>query len=271
LVLLDTPDEVARDWAPVAVNQGGVVVDNSAAWRMEDGVPLVVPEVNPQDALEHSGIIASPNCTTVGVVVPLGALHRKFGLRRVIVSSYQATSGAGSLGVEELREQTQKMAAEIDALVAGGAEAVQPAGDVFAAPIAFNLIPQIGSVKEQGFTSEEWKLTFETRKIIGLPDLEAIATCVRVPTFVGHGASVWAEFDQDVDMSEAAAALAQAPGVELSDLPNPHSAVGTDPCYVGRLRPDPGNRKALCFFTVSDNLRKGAALNAVQIAELLLV
>lgn len=270
LVVLDAPDEVARTVAPQAVADGAVVIDKSAAFRMEPEVPLIVPEVNPELVRMHRGIISSPNCTTVAVVTPLEPLHRRFGLTRLIVSSYQAVSGAGRGGVEELREQALKMAPELDALGAGGAASIAPKPVVFAEPIAFNVLPQIGSIRDGGFTSEEEKLAQEARKIMSLPGLTVTATCVRVSTVTGHGASVYAEFAESVDVAEAEKILGAAEGVELADLPNPLQAAGTDPCYVGRIRQNPDDPKSLCFFTVSDNLLKGAALNAVQIAELLL-
>ena len=261
-VLLDTPDDVARQWGPQVAEAGALAIDNSAAWRMQPDVPLVVPEVNPEAARANSGIIASPNCTTIGVVVPAAALHRQFGLRKMIVSSYQATSGAGQAGVDALHWETAQFAEQ-------GDDWKGPASECFPAPIAGNLIPRIGSESDDGYTSEELKMLRESRKIMGLEDLEVVCTCVRVPTVTGHGASVWAEFEEPVRLDAAEKALREAPGVQWSDLPNPLAAAGTDPCYVGRLRPDPFNPRALTFFTVSDNLRKGAALNTVQIAELL--
>lgn len=267
LVLLDTPDEAARQWAPVAVDAGAIVVDNSAAWRMEERVPLVVPEVNPGALEAHEGIVASPNCTTIGVVVPLAALHRAFGLRAAAVSSYQAVSGAGQRGVEELREQAAKVHGDLEALADGEYRGPEP--ETFDAPIAFNVVPAIGSEQEEGFTSEEWKLTHESRKILGLPSLEMTATCVRVPAVVGHGASVRAIFDSEVDLDGALDALRGAEGVEVTDLPTPLAAAGKDTCLVGRVRRDPFEPTALWFFSASDNLRKGAATNTLQIAELL--
>lgn len=270
VVLLDTPDHVALEWGPRAAEAGAVVVDNSAAWRMDPGVPLVVPEVNPKAAFSHRGLIASPNCTTIGVAVPLAALHERFGVRRVIVSSYQSTSGAGQAGIDELAEQAEHAGEWIEAAALAGTQGFNAETRAFAAPIIFNLIPMIGSVKDGGFTSEELKMQSETRKILGLPELKFSATCVRVPTVVGHGASVYAEFDQELSPALALEALGEARGVVLTDLPNPLAAAGTDPCYVGRVRSDPSSPQGLWFFTVSDNLRKGAALNTVQIAELLL-
>ncbi|MCA1839490.1 MAG: aspartate-semialdehyde dehydrogenase, partial [Actinobacteria bacterium] len=172
LVIMDTPDEVAAKWAPIATKHGAVVVDNSAAWRMEPEVPLVVPEINPGEAQAHKGIIASPNCTTIDVVVPLWALHKRFGLNSAIVSSYQAVSGAGQAGVDELREQAAKLYDHIDELSAGDIEGLAPKPSVFPTTVAFNVIPIVGSLREEGYTGEEWKLLHESRKIMGLPDLD---------------------------------------------------------------------------------------------------
>ena len=274
LVLLDTPDDVARQWGPVAAAAGAIVVDNSAAWRMDDDVPLVCPEVNAAAlAGTTKGIVASPNCTTLGVVLPLGALHARFGLEKVVVSSYQSVSGAGIGGIAELREQVEKLAGEpgaIEGLGSGSGLDLLPAPQAFPATIAFNVIPQAGSLKEHGYTSEENKLDAETRKILGLPGLAVTATCVRVPTVVGHGAAVWARFAGAIDLGAATEALRSAPGVALADLPTPLLSAGKDPSYVGRIRADLADPRALCFFCACDNLRKGAALNAVQIAEALL-
>lgn len=276
LALFDVPDELSAEWAPVAASKGAVVVDNSAAWRMDDRVPLVVPEVNPDAAKDRPlGIIASPNCTTLAMVVPIAALHRRYSLNRLILASYQAASGSGVPGIDELWDQTEVVSKESDKVREGLARDVIQAGDTFRHPIAMNVIPQCGSVKEDGFTSEELKLCYETRKIMGLPDLRATATCVRVPVVVGHGVSVHAEFESPVDVAEARDILSQAPGVEVLDdpeagvYPTPLIAAGEDPCYVGRIRRDPFDPNALELFCVADNLRKGAALNAVQVAELL--
>jgi aspartate-semialdehyde dehydrogenase len=270
LVLLDTPDDVAAEWAPIARDEGAIVVDNSAAWRMDPEVPLVVPEANPNAAFQHKGIIASPNCVTIGVIVPLAPLHRRYGVEDLIVSTYQATSGAGKGGVEELAEQSQKLVNEFEALESGGAADMVPEPQVFVAPIAFNVLPAVGRVREGGSTSEELKLLNESRKILSLPDLHALSTCVRVPTVVGHGSAVYARFSEPVDLDEANKILAEAPGVEMAEFPNPMAVAGTDPCVVGRVRSIDFDPYALSFFTVSDNLRKGAALNTVQVAELLL-
>jgi aspartate-semialdehyde dehydrogenase len=271
LVLVDTPDEVALDVVPRAAESGAVVIDNSAAWRMEQGVPLVVPEVNAGVLDDYEGrIVASPNCTTIALVVPLSALDREFGVQRVVASSYQAVSGAGQSGVEELREQTAKVADEIDALGEGAVEGLYPDLQVFPAPIAFNVIPRVGSEKEQGYTGEEWKLVYETRKIMGHPDLPVSSTLVRVPAVVGHGIAVHAQFGRELSPEAAMEVLEGAEGVEVVDLPTPLLSAGKDVCFVGRIRQDPFDPTSILFFSACDNLRKGAALNAIQIAELLL-
>ena len=276
LALFDVPDGVSLEWAPVAVDRGALVVDNSAAFRMDQDVPLVVPEVNPDDAMNRPrGIIASPNCTTLAMVVPVSALHRHAVLRRLILASYQAVSGAGKGGVDELWDQTEIVAKESDAVRAGNGRDVLEAGPEFAHPIALNVIPQAGSVKEAGYTSEELKLCFETRKIMGLPELPVTATCVRVPVMVGHGVAVHAEFESALSAEEAREILSTAPGVEVRDdpgagiYPTPLEAAGLDPCFVGRIRNDLFDERALEMFCVADNLRKGAALNTVQVAELI--
>ena len=267
LVLLDTPDGAAAEIAPAARDAGAIVVDNSGAWRMDPGVPLVVPEINARDLEKHEGIISSPNCTTITMALPLAALDLAFGLRSVIASSYQSASGAGQPGVEELREQAGKLATEIDALQSGRVPAVFPEPSVFAAPIAFNVIPQVGSIRNQGFTGEEWKMLYETRKILGIPDLPVTATCVRVPSVAGHGVSVNASFNSEIEIDDAVAALSAFPGLEVVDLPTPQMSAGSDSCFVGRIRRDPHDPRSVAFFSTCDNLRKGAALNSVQIAE----
>ncbi|MEO8639349.1 MAG: aspartate-semialdehyde dehydrogenase [Chloroflexota bacterium] len=275
IALFDTPDEASLEWAPIAAGRGAVVIDNSAAWRMEPDVPLVVPEINPEAAQDRpKGIIASPNCTMLTLVLPLGALHRRAGVRRVILSSYQAASGAGQAGADELVEQIAVAARQPDLVGIGLGREVVPRGRVFAHPLAMNVIPQIGSVRADGYTGEEVKVGEETRKVLSLPDLRVTATCVRVPTLVGHAVSVHAEFDRAISADEARAVLRDAPGVEVLDdtaagiYPTPLEAAGLDPCFVGRIRQDPGDDHALEWFSVTDNLRKGAALNAIQIAEL---
>jgi len=277
LAIFDVPDEVSREWVPVASRRGALVIDKSAAWRMDERVPLVVPEVNAEAAVSPPiGVIANPNCTTLAMVVPLAPLHRAAGLNRLVLASYQAASGSGMPGVDELWDQTELVVKDPDQVRDGRAGDVLEAGTTFTKPIAMNVIPQCGSVKEDGYTSEELKLCNETRKIMGLPDLRVTATCVRVPVMVGHGVAVHASFDRDISVDEARDLLLDAPGVELRDdvhnavYPTPLEAAGQDACYVGRIRQDPWESNTLELFCVTDNLRKGAALNAVQIAELVL-
>lgn len=264
LVIASTPDEVAAEFVPWAVRAGAVVIDESGYWRMDPQVPLVVPEVNPEAALRHQGIIASPNCSTTQMVVALAPLHREARVRRVIVSTYQATSGAGLGGTEELRSSTR---AALDQQV------VSPS--VFRYPIAFNLIPQIGGEKENGYTSEEMKMVYETRKILADDQLEVCPTCVRVPVMIGHSESIVVETEQPISLERARELFAHAPGVALADslsvgnYPMPRDCEGRDEVFVGRLRRDLSHPNGLAFWCVSDNLRKGAATNAVQIAELL--
>lgn len=277
LAIFDVPDELALEWAPVAAESGVVVVDNSAAWRMDPQVPLVVPEINPEAVHDRpKGIIASPNCTTLAMIVPLAALHREVSVERLILASYQAASGSGQPGVDELWTQTLTATRASEASIRGAAGEVLEAGTTFTHPIALNVIPQCGSLKNDGYTSEELKLCNETRKIMTLPDLKVTATCVRVPVVIGHGVAVHAEFVAPITPDQARAILKDAPGVALRDdpengvYPTPLEAAGEDPCYVGRIRQDLFDPNALEMFCVADNLRKGAALNTVQVAELLL-
>jgi aspartate-semialdehyde dehydrogenase len=276
LAMFDVPDEVSAHWALVAAQCGTVVVDNSGAFRMDSEVPLVVPEVNPEQAADRPrGIIAVPNCTTLSLIVAMAALHRAFGLREMVVASYQAASGAGQAGVDTLYTQLDK--------VAGTRTLGQRAGDLrsvvgdlgpFPAPLALNVVPWAGSLRDEGWSSEELKIRNESRKILGLPDLKVSATCVRVPVVTGHSAAVHAEFDGEVSCQEARRVLGEAPGVVLADdpqrgeFPTPADVVGTDPTWVGRLRRSLDNPRALDLFVCGDNLRKGAALNAAQVAEL---
>jgi aspartate-semialdehyde dehydrogenase len=276
VALFDVPDQVARQWAPVAAGAGCSVVDNSAAWRMDPEVPLVVPEINALEAATApKGIIASANCTTLAVVLPLAVLHSQARLRRVICASYQAASGAGRPGIDELWNQSEMAAKDPDAVREGRARDVLQPGAAFSHPIAFNVIPRCGSPKADGYTSEELKLRDETRKILGTPDLPVTATCVRVPVMVGHSVAVHAEFDDPIAPEEACELLVGSPGIELRDdvaggvYPTPLEAAGRDACYVGRIRQDHSDRRSLELFCVADNLRKGAALNTVQVAELL--
>jgi aspartate-semialdehyde dehydrogenase len=277
LAIFDVDDPLAAEWAPVAAERGAIVVDNSAAWRMDPEVPLVVPEINPEAVHERpKGIIASPNCTTLAMIVPLAALHKQTPVERLILSSYQAVSGAGKGGLDDLWDQIMTVTEAPDDATQGLARNVIEHGKAFTHPIAMNFIPQCGSVKEDGYTSEELKLCFETRKIMSLPELKVTATCVRVPVAVSHGVAVHAEFRDPIDPDHARKWLAEADGVEVQDdpangvYPTALEASGRDACFVGRIRRDPFNDRALEMFCVADNLRKGAALNTVQIAELLI-
>jgi aspartate-semialdehyde dehydrogenase len=274
LALFSCGAAASRALAPRVAEAGGIVIDNSAAWRMDPAVPLVVPEAN-ADALASipKGIVANPNCTTMVAIPVLKALHDRAGLRRVIVSTYQAVSGAGLAGVAELDEQIQKAAPCATALTFDGSAVTIPTGDKFPGPIAFNVLPLAGSLVEDssGETTEEQKYRDESRKILGLPDLALTCTCVRVPVYTGHGAALTVEFEHELPPDEAREILAEAPGVALSELPTPLRAAGGDVSLVGRIRADrtvPGGR-GLSLFVVGDNLRKGAALNAIQIAEVL--
>ncbi len=276
VAMFDVPDEVSLEWAPIAVARGTVVVDNSGAFRMEPDVPLVVPEIN-ADQIRHRprGIIANPNCTTLAMMAAVGALHREYGLRELVVASYQAASGAGQLGVDTLLDQMSKVAG--DRLLGSRAGNLrQVVGDdlgPFPAPLALNVVPWTGSLRDAGWSSEELKVRNESRKILGLPDLKVSATCVRVPVVTGHSLAVHAVFRSEVDADDARDVLRSAPGVILVDdpgageFPMPADAVGTDPTWVGRIRRSLDDPRALDFFVTGDNLRKGAALNTAQIAE----
>jgi aspartate-semialdehyde dehydrogenase len=251
------------------------VVDNSSAWRMHPEVPLVVSEVNADDLGDTpKGIVANPNCTTMAAMPVLSPLHREAGLRRLYVSSYQAVSGSGGKGVAELDEQVRKVADVAAGLAFDGRSVEMPQPNAYVKPIAFNVLPLAGSIVDDGSgeTDEEQKLRNESRKILHIPDLAVAATCVRVPVFTGHSMAIHAEFERPLSPERATELLAAAEGVELADVPTPLDAAGRDPSYVGRIRTDPtveGGR-GLTLFVVGDNLRKGAALNAVQIAEELL-
>jgi aspartate-semialdehyde dehydrogenase len=259
--------------APVAAAAGVTVIDNSSAWRMDPDVPLVVPEVNAHTLADlPKGIVANPNCTTMVAMAPLAVLDAEAGLRRLVISTYQAAGGAGLAGTAELEEQIRKGADRSAALVLDGSAIDFPPAEQFPTTLAFNVIPQAGAYVDDGSgeTVEEVKLRNETRKILGLPDLPVFGTCVRVPVFTGHSLSINAEFARPLSAERATEVLATAPGVVLSDLPNPLAAAGTDPTMVGRIRVDPTVENGLALFVTGDNLRKGAALNAVQIAEVLL-
>jgi aspartate-semialdehyde dehydrogenase len=277
LAMFDVPDEVSAQWAPVAAGRGVVVIDKSGAFRMDPDVPLVVPEVNPGAAADRpKGIISVPNCTTLSLIVPLAALHRAFGLSELVAASYQAASGAGQAGTDSLYDQLIK--------VAGNRTLGQRPGDIravigdtgpFGAPLALNVVPWAGSLRPEGWSSEELKIRDETRKILGMPDLKITATCVRVPVITGHSIALHAVFDRAVTRGEAQQVLRDAAGVVLVDdpehgaYPTPADVAGTDPTLVGRVRQSMDDPRAIELFVSGDNLRKGAALNAAQIAELL--
>lgn len=271
LALLSCGAAASRELAPRIAAAGGVVVDNSSAWRTDPDVPLVVPEVNGSD-LDRipKGIVANPNCTTMVAMSALAALRDRAGLRRVVATTYQAVSGAGGAGVSELEEQVGKVWGRVAELAFDGAAVPYPAPAAFPAPIAFNVVPLAGSLLDDGETSEELKLRNESRRILGLPDLAVAATCVRVGVMTGHALSLNVELASELSPEAAREVLAAAPGVELVDLPTPLAAAGRDACLVGRVRRDPSVEHGLALFVAGDNLRKGAALNAVQIAEALL-
>jgi aspartate-semialdehyde dehydrogenase len=275
LVIVDVDDPLAAEWAPIAAAAGTKVVDNSAAFRMDPGVPLVVTEINPDDLQRMpKGIASCPNCTTAVPLTAIAPLHRAAGLQRMIVSTYQSVSGAGQSGLRELDEQWTKGDGRSDVLRRAGAidGAITP-GEVWDRPIAGNVIPRAGSLGDRGYTSEEWKMLHESRKILHADELLATVTCVRVPVYVGHAVSANLRFSRPMTKAEAVELLSNAPGVQLVDggdgNPTPLEAAGIDPVLVGRVREDPSEPGSLNLWVAGDNLRKGAALNAVQIAELL--
>ncbi len=254
----------AKQFAPFARRAGAVVIDNSSAFRMEDDVPLIIPEINPEDVRTHRGLIANPNCTTAVALMGLFPLHRAFGLRRVFASSYQAVSGSGARAIQELRQQIEASTTGSDMVV-----------EVYPHPIAFNVLPQVDSFLESGYTKEEMKMQNEGRKIMQLPNFFASVTCVRVPVYRAHSVALSAEFERPVSVDSAREVLSQAPGLDLVDeplsnqYPMPLAVAGKDNCQVGRLRVDCALHNGLALWVVGDQLLKGAALNAVQIAELL--
>ena len=282
IAMFDVPDEVSEIWAPIAAAKGVVAVDNSAAFRMNPEVPLVVPEVNPHAAKSRPlGIIANPNCTTLTMMAALGALHRKWQLTELVVSSYQAVSGAGAPGIERLQLETQAVANNQDAgLVSDNVTATvnahgAPLSDsLWPVPIALNVIPMAGSLKEDGHSSEELKVRNESRKILGIKDLKVAATCVRVPVQVAHSLSVHATFAHPLTADEVRAELEKQPTVVVMDdpangiYPTPAHVAGQDPTFVGRIRQAQDFPNTIDLFVVGDNLRKGAALNTYEIAEL---
>jgi aspartate-semialdehyde dehydrogenase len=264
----------SRAFLPGIGANGTVCIDNSSAFRMDPEVPLAVPEVNPEalDGWPRPGIIAVPNCTTITAMLAIGPLHRAARLTSLVISSYQSVSGAGHKGVSELLEQVEKLRGEEESLAHPDHGAL-PSGDVMGSTIAYNVVPKIGEFEDSGFTGEEAKMMAEPRKILGVPDLPVVATSVRVPTIVGHGTSLVAEFSRPFSPDEAREALADAPGVELRDdpaaglYPTPMASAGLDVALVGRIRQVPGRDDALALFSCADNLRLGAALDAVHIAE----
>ncbi len=277
IAMFDVPDEVSAEWAPVAAARGAVVVDNSGAFRMDPEVPLVVPEVNAEQIADRPrGIIANPNCTTMTMIAALGALHRRWRLTELVVASYQAVSGAGTAGSQRLYDEIAAVAGDRTlGTVAGDVRKAVPAGSSpFPAPMALNVVPWAGSLKADGWSSEELKVRNESRKILGIPDLKVSATCVRVPVVTTHALAVHATFAAPLSAAEARAELDQAPSVVVLDdpaagvFPTPADVVGTDPTYVGRIRQALDFPNTLELFVVGDNLRKGAALNTAQIAEL---
>ena len=271
IVLFSAGASTSRDLAPRVAQAGAVVIDNSSAWRMDPEVPLVVAEVNGHAAARRPrGIVANPNCTTMAAMPVLGPLHREASLTSMVVSTYQAVSGAGLAGVAELDEQVQKVADRAAELTFDGSAVEFPPAAKFPAPIAFNVLAQAGAWVDDGRreTDEEQKLRNETRKILDIPTLTVSGTCVRVPVFTGHSLSINARFERPISPDEARQILDYAPGVELADVPTPLTAAGQDPTYVGRIRADDTVEHGLALFLSNDNLRKGAALNAVQLAEL---
>jgi aspartate-semialdehyde dehydrogenase len=274
IALFSAGGSTSKELAPKYAAAGVTVIDNSSAWRMDPDVPLVVAEVNGAAArTAPKGIIANPNCTTMAAMPVLKPLHDEAGLTRLIVSTYQAVSGAGLAGVDELDEQVRAVVDKAAGLTHDGAAVTFPAPKKFTRPIAYNVLPLAGSIVDDGQfeTDEEKKLRNESRKILAIPELKVSGTCVRVPVFTGHSLSINAEFARPLSVARAVELLSGAPGVELSDVPTPLQAAGADPSYVGRIRQDPGvdDGRGLALFVSNDNLRKGAALNAVQIAELL--
>jgi aspartate-semialdehyde dehydrogenase len=272
IALFSAGGGTSREWAPRFAAAGAIVVDNSSAWRMEPDVPLVVSEVNPH-ALDSigRGIVANPNCTTMTAMLPLKALHDAFGLRAVVATSFQAAGGAGQKGMDELARQVPLLHEARERLVDDGAAAIAAIEhSVHAAPLAYNVVPWLGSPAGDGYSDEEIKLVNESRKILEIPDLAVSPTCVRVPVMVGHAIEVRATFEREPSLDDAIAALDAFPNLVLDELPTPVQYAGRDEVAVGRLRRDLSDPYSLNLFIVGDNLRKGAALNAVQIAELLL-
>ena len=262
IALFSAGGAISKEFAPLAVNAGAVVVDNSSAFRMDDSVPLVVPEINTTDVATHKGIIANPNCSTIVTVMALYPLHQAFGVKRMFASTYQAVSGSGAMGIEELKRQVSE--------INDGREVTR---EVYPHQIAFNVLPHVDVFLENGYTKEEMKMVHESRKIMGLPGFQASVTCVRVPVYRAHSISVSAEFEKPVSVEHAREAIAAAPGIDLNDdiasngYPLPLKLAGQDNCQVGRIRKDCAMENGLSFWVAGDQLLKGAALNTVQIAE----
>ena len=266
--------ETSRKFVPIARKGGAVVIDNSSVFRMDSDVPLVIPEINGEDVKQHRGLIANPNCTTAVALMAIYPLHRAFGVRRVFAASYQAVSGSGARAIDELKKQVEA-AALATASPSGGGQDRQSLAKVYPHPIAFNVLPHVDVFLESGYTKEEMKMQNEGRKIMHLPEFRASVTCVRVPVYRAHSVAVSAEFEKEVSVEQAREVLAKAPGLELVDeppknrYPMPLTVAGKDNCEVGRVRLDCALENGLAFWVSGDQLLKGAALNAVQIAELL--
>ena len=261
----------SKEYAPRFAAADAVVIDNSSAFRMDPTVPLVVAQVNDAAIADHQGIVANPNCTTMVLMMAAGPLHRAAGLTDVVATSYQATSGSGQRGVTVLHDEVAALGADAPALMSGGWE--DPGNEVYTRPIGFNVLPLAGSLAGEGYTDEEWKLVHETRKILRAPEIRVEPTCVRVPVAVGHGIAATLRFSRTMDLAEAMSLLATAPGAQLwqdDKVPTPLDSAGRDDVLIGRVRATLGEPGGISLWVVGDNLRKGAALNAVQLAELLL-
>ena len=270
LALLSAGATTSREWAPRFAAAGALCVDNSSAFRMDPEVPLVVSEVNPE-AMDDSpkGIVANPNCTTMVVMLPAKALHDRFGMTAMVATSFQAAGGAGQKGIDELVEQVEPVGADVQRLIDDGEAAARTVqSSIHANTLAFNVVPMLGTLGDNGYTDEEMKLQNESRKILGLPGLAVTPTCVRVPVAVGHSIAVRATFEQAVDLGEAMGALAAFPNLVVQDAPTPLESAGRHETFVGRVRADLADPHVLNFFVVGDNLLKGAALNTIQLAEL---
>lgn len=283
IAMFDVPDEISAEWAPVAASRGAVAVDNSGAFRMDPDVPLVVPEVNADKVTDRpKGIIANPNCTTLSMMAAMGALHREFGLEALVVSSYQAASGAGQPGIDQLYAEIEALAGKEVGNASGdvaktlsdaGVKVGSAAGSPFPAPLALNVVPWAGSLKDDGWSSEELKVRNESRKILGIPELKVSATCVRVPVVTTHALAIHATFSRDVPVEAARKVLAAQPTIVVRDdpaageWPTPADVVGGDPTVVGRIRQSLDFPNTLELFVCGDNLRKGAALNTYEVAE----